>query len=89
MEPLDEIVDGRIVRTHHMEDWSAGSIKVGGWPSNRIGGMVAIGAGPDHLVDALTAHPAVANHVWRSEPHTHWGARGRLAVTHPDVIEGK
>jgi predicted ester cyclase len=29
-----EIVDGRIVRTHHMEDWVSWFHQVGGWPSN-------------------------------------------------------
>ncbi len=29
-----EIVDGRIVRTHHMEDWLSWFQQVGSWPSN-------------------------------------------------------
>ena len=29
-----EIVDGRIVRTHHMEDWVSWFQQVGSWPSN-------------------------------------------------------
>jgi steroid delta-isomerase-like uncharacterized protein len=29
-----EIVDGRIVRTHHMEDWLSWFQQVGFWPSN-------------------------------------------------------
>lgn len=28
-----EIVDGRIVRTHHMEDWLSWFLQVGSWPS--------------------------------------------------------
>ena len=29
-----EIMDGRIVRTHHMEDWLGWFQQVGSWPSN-------------------------------------------------------
>jgi predicted ester cyclase len=29
-----EIMDGRIVRTHHMEDWVSWFQQVGSWPSN-------------------------------------------------------
>ena len=29
-----QIVDGRIVRTHHMEDWLSWFQQVGSWPSN-------------------------------------------------------
>jgi predicted ester cyclase len=29
-----QIVDGRIVRTHHMEDWLGWFQQVGSWPSN-------------------------------------------------------
>lgn len=29
-----EIVDGRIVRTHHMEDWVSWFQRVGSWPSS-------------------------------------------------------
>jgi len=29
-----QIVDGRIVRTHHMEDWVSWFQQVGSWPSN-------------------------------------------------------
>ena len=29
-----EIIDGRIVRTHHMEDWLSWFQQVGSWPSN-------------------------------------------------------
>jgi predicted ester cyclase len=29
-----EIMDGRIVRTHHMEDWLSWFHQVGSWPSN-------------------------------------------------------
>ena len=29
-----EIVDGRIVRSHHMEDWLSWFQQVGSWPSN-------------------------------------------------------
>ena len=29
-----EIVDGRIARTHHMEDWLSWFQQVGSWPSN-------------------------------------------------------
>lgn len=29
-----EIVDSRIVRTHHMEDWFSWFLQVGSWPSN-------------------------------------------------------
>jgi predicted ester cyclase len=29
-----QIVDGRVVRTHHMEDWVSWFQQVGSWPSN-------------------------------------------------------
>ncbi|HWT49613.1 MAG TPA: ester cyclase [Mycobacterium sp.] len=29
-----QVVDGRIVRTHHMEDWLSWFQQVGSWPSN-------------------------------------------------------
>ena len=29
-----EIVDGRIVRTHHMEDWLSWLLQIGSWPAS-------------------------------------------------------
>jgi predicted ester cyclase len=29
-----EVMDGRVVRTHHMEDWLSWFSQVGSWPSN-------------------------------------------------------
>jgi predicted ester cyclase len=34
MHEFHEIVDGRIVRTHHMEDWLSWFLQVESWPSN-------------------------------------------------------
>jgi predicted ester cyclase len=34
MHDFHQIADGRIVRTHHMEDWLSWSHQIGSWPSN-------------------------------------------------------